>query len=332
MGVAVGEKQRRGHRTGEESLVVLVQRKLPITALAADSILPRSIDGVLLDVVEIGYPRAIASQLTSPRGKFEYLQGGISIGHYKITAGTLGAIVTDTTTGNHVILSNNHVLANSNDAKIGDSIYQPGAADGGSSRDEVARLLRWQPLVFEDDTVPPPTDNEQPGWAKFVRSFSNFLLTIGGVTDYRLDFVPETPPNGTGASYNKIDAAIALPVDDSKIIRENRYIGRISGTTRAYVGQPVRKAGRTTDYTEGVVKFLNATVDVAYGANQVARFEGQIIIQTEDESDFSMGGDSGSVIVERDSQFAVGLLFAGSSVATIANPINDVMEALGVNF
>lgn len=57
---------------------------------------------------------------------------GCSIGHFKITAGTLGCFVTDRKTGELLILSNNHVLANENAAKAGDKILQPGKFDGGT--------------------------------------------------------------------------------------------------------------------------------------------------------------------------------------------------------
>jgi len=46
-------------------------------------------------------------------------------------------------------LSNNHVLANSNDARVGDPILQPGPYDGGTyPRDLIARLSRYVPIRF----------------------------------------------------------------------------------------------------------------------------------------------------------------------------------------
>ncbi len=59
------------------------------------------------------------------------LRIGASIGHFKLTAGTLGAFVRSRDDGSVLILSNNHVLANENKAKKGDHILQPGAFDGG---------------------------------------------------------------------------------------------------------------------------------------------------------------------------------------------------------
>ena len=44
----------------------------------------------------------------------------------------------------------------------------------------------------------------------------------------------------------------------------------------------------------------------------------------------SAPGDSGSLILTRDGNVAVGLLFAGSAVATIANQIENVRSLLRV--
>lgn len=56
---------------------------------------------------------------------------GCSIGHVKVTAGTLGCFVKRRSDGATLILSNNHVLANENRARKGDSVIQPGDFDGG---------------------------------------------------------------------------------------------------------------------------------------------------------------------------------------------------------
>jgi hypothetical protein len=85
--------------------------------------------------------------------KWRPAPSGISVGHKNITAGTLGCIVRDRTTGRRVILSNNHVLAYSNQASIGDEILQPGKYDGGTLEDTIARLTR-----FVEIKEPPSTN------------------------------------------------------------------------------------------------------------------------------------------------------------------------------
>lgn len=84
-------------------------------------------------------------------GRYRPLVAGISVGHYNITAGTLGLILKDKD-NDDVILSNNHVLACSSSvrkarAQINDDILQPGRYDGGlRPQDRVAGLKAWVPI------------------------------------------------------------------------------------------------------------------------------------------------------------------------------------------
>lgn len=70
------------------------------------------------------------------------LRMGTSISHINVTYGTLGAFVRPRGGGPLCVLSNNHVLANENNAKKGDPVVQPGRNDGGRDPEHrVARLL-----------------------------------------------------------------------------------------------------------------------------------------------------------------------------------------------
>jgi hypothetical protein len=133
-------------------------------------------------------------------------------------------------------------------------------------------------------------------------------------------------------SENVIDAAIALSSTDllGNATPSDGYGTPKSVTTGAYLGQKVKKYGRTTGLTKGRVYAINATVDVGYDSG-VARFVNQIVITP---GPFSLGGDSGSLIVSdergQNNRKPVGLLFAGSDLVTIANPIQAVLDTLGV--
>ncbi len=59
VGVGVGLARRGNVATSQIGLVVLVTRKLPLTMLAEQDIIPREIEGVPVDVQEVG---AIAAQ------------------------------------------------------------------------------------------------------------------------------------------------------------------------------------------------------------------------------------------------------------------------------
>lgn len=72
---------------------------------------------------------------------------GVSTGHPDITAGTIGARVTDGT--DFFALSNNHVYANTNAAPLGDNVLQPGPYDGGQDpADAIGTLDDFEPIMF----------------------------------------------------------------------------------------------------------------------------------------------------------------------------------------
>ena len=70
------------------------------------------------------------------------LHPGLSIAQRDVTAGTLGGFVTVEGSDGLYVLSNNHVLANSDQAALDDPVLQPGPHDGGAAGDRVARLAR----------------------------------------------------------------------------------------------------------------------------------------------------------------------------------------------
>lgn len=88
--------------------------------------------------------------LNNPQTKERPAPNGFSVGHEDITAGTIGARVKDGS-GNVYILSNNHVLANSNAGSIGDAILQPGPYDGGTASDQIGTLADYQPISFSSN-------------------------------------------------------------------------------------------------------------------------------------------------------------------------------------
>lgn len=128
---------------------------------------------------------------------------------------------------------------------------------------------------------------------------------------------------------NYIDAAIALcsTATLGTATPSDGYGTPSSTVAEAQLRMRVKKYGRTTGLTAGRIDALNATVNVSYGTSGTARFVGQIIISP---ARFSAGGDSGSLIVTESGNNPVGLLFAGSTLYTIANPIGVVLSTFGV--
>lgn len=286
VGVARGYKTVRGHVTDREGIMVLVTRKVPAEALERRGVVPTVLEGVPTDVVEVGEIRAMLGRTDRVRPAMP----GVSVGHYRVTAGTLGAVVRELATGVRLILSNNHVLANVTDgrdgrAAVGDPVLQPGSYDGGTvASDRIASLWRFIPLY---------------------RSRSG----AGGIR-----------------RLNLTDAALARPLADSDITPEVLEIGRVAGVAEAVLGMSVKKSGRTTGVTQATVTGLRASVTVGYGDGTYGMFRDQILT-----GGMASGGDSGSLLLDR-SNFAVGLLFAGSDRVTVHNRMSNVTRSLGVTF
>ncbi len=332
VGVAIGFRNYKEQVTDQLTMAVLVEQKKPIEALSAEDLVPADVNGARTDVIEIG---RLEAQL-NPRDHFRpNIPAGVSIGHYKVTAGTLGAIVFDKQTGEPLLLSNNHVLANSNQAAIGDAVLQPGTTDHGVRPDDVvAKLHRYEALRFFNQSGPIPTQPPTPpplfppGGCDIVEMFvtvGNALSALSG-SSKRLAAITVPQAQARDTIFpNRIDAALARPNNPMMFQQSIAGIGRPNGIAKAQLGMPVRKQGRTTGYTEGSITLMNATVDVSYGENLNARFTGQTIT-----TPMSQGGDSGALVLAGDSLKAVGLLFAGSRRATIFTPIEAVLDLLDV--
>ena len=325
VGVGIGSKiNDKNGDTGQPCITAMVSAKLPKELLSESDMVPKTLGSkkTVTDVIEVGdlfagdrgdnffsgdpvldystseeqnsetfpataheQPSVQAATATSLTQRVRPAEGGYSVGHFKITAGTLGTCCYDLAPfpgmpQRYYILSNNHVLANSNVANIGDPILQPGPADGGVfPRDMIARLSRYVPIRFWTSTSKP---------------------------------------------LNYVDAAIAEGKFQD-LDREIYWCGYIKDLyTAPQVGDILQKCGRTTGFTTGRVTAINATIDVNYGSGRVARFARQIVT-----TPMSAGGDSGSLVLHRNED-AAGLLFAGSSSATIINNILFVQSLLRV--
>ena len=201
-------------------------------------------------------------------------------------SGTLGALVADTS-NTQFILSNNHVLADTDTATAGDAISQPGLVDVGCV------------LTAANSNT--------------VAHFST------------------TRPLGTA----NIDAALAEVVPGAVSSNGNILEVGVPSKTEATpaVSMGVAKSGRTTGLTCATIGSVSTNVAVEYQrrCGQGRKFRivylNQLLING---SAFSAAGDSGSLIVTQAAAQPVGLLFAGSSTTTVANPISDVTNAFGV--
>lgn len=224
------------------------------------------------------------------------LEAGLSVGHFEISAGTLGFVVQDRHA--HYVLSNNHVLANVNAGRPGDPVVQPGPIDPpgapGLNPDQFIGVLdRFVPLSFQRANV---VDCAVAAIARGLEFYAGWTEALPGVV--------------TGTS--------PLTIDD--LGRPVAKAGRTTGVTRGVISQ---------------IEVDRLQVDMGEpGAPKLAEFSDQIEIQGNDGQSFSQPGDSGSLIVDLKGR-AVALLFAGGADdqgvdLTFANRIETVLEKLGV--
>jgi len=257
--------------------------------------LPRDLDGIPTSHEITGMLVAYSDPTTKQRPA----PLGYSVGHPAITAGTIGARVVDAQ-GNTYILSNNHVLANSNGAQIGDPTYQPGPFDGGTIADQIGSLFAFQPI-----------------------DFTGGLNTIDAAI----------------ASVSPADVSIATPADDGYGAPASDIYGDANGDgfvddEAMLLGLPVQKYGRTTGLTTGQITAIHAQLTICYEVQFIfcvkpATFTDQLVVEP---GGFSGGGDSGSLIVLSDgSNSPVALLFAGNETQTIANRIDFVLDHFNVS-
>ncbi|RMH65832.1 MAG: hypothetical protein D6677_01505 [Calditrichaeota bacterium] len=310
----IGYKIVNGRMTDQLCVVCSVDRKQAVQNIALKNRIPMELDGLPTDVFTTGPLTVFQDHKSRQRPA----PGGVSIGHYAITAGTFGCVVMRD--GRRHILSNNHVLANSNDAQIGDDILQPGPTDGGYRPDDViARLADFIPIHYDGSDMG-GDDGGDSGCvvANTAAGALNALSAMAGRSS-RLKAVYEKQ-----AAENLVDAAIALPVNDGDIKEEILEIGQISGVAEGALNMQVKKSGRTTGLTNGQIIQVDVTSRVNYGSGRTATFTDQLMA-----GNMSAGGDSGSAILNEDNAI-VGLLFAGSSNSTIINRIQNVFELLNI--
>ena len=209
--------------------------------------------------------------------------------------GTLGSLLIRD--GNFYILSNNHVLARSDQAAAGEPITQPGLIDSKCSTagtHTVANLTSFVNLQASGTNVDAAIAQIVPG---AVDTSGNILLLGATATGGTPDAGP--PHQGRGIA--------------------------------ATIGEGVAKSGRTTGLTCSTVAVIDLQTSVSYqtqcngGTTFEVTYKNQISISG---GGFSAGGDSGSLIVDDSMADPVALLYGGSDTETVGNPVADVLAAL----
>ncbi len=219
--------------------------------------------------------------------------------------GTLGSLVVRA--GVQYILSDNHILARSDGATIGDPIIQPGLIDTPTCTTAgtitVANLSQFSNLQAK------PSPNVDAAIAQVIAGkvdTTGKIIYLGASVDANGVPVPGAPQGGTGIPASSLA-----------------------------IGRAVAKSGRSTGLTCSTIEATNISTSVSYTVNCdgtgtpfPVNYTNQIGVIG---GDFSGEGDSGSLIVTQDTTSPVALLYAGSDTDTVGNPVADVLNFFGNN-
>lgn len=128
---------------------------------------------------------------------------------------------------------------------------------------------------------------------------------------------------------NRIDAALAEIHEDALENLDFSIRGAQAPfeTIAPVRGMKIVTRGRTSGNTQGEIQDVHFSIVVPYHGIGKVGFIDQVKC-----TNYSKGGDSGAVIVDRASKKIVGLHFAGSGAASIFNPIGEVTKALKFAF
>ena len=265
---------------------------------AADVVL-RGLDDAAqqeVDVRVIGPVQPLGSSLgTSPadlQGRVRPLRPGLSISHTDVSAGTLGGFVRQPGAEGLLVLSNNHVLANSDAATEGDVVVQPGVADGGTLADRIGALSAFVRL------------DADPG---------NLADAAVAALDAGVAADPSAYPGGPLLS----SVAAVDDVDPDELVEK---IGRTTGHTRGRI-TAVEVDGVGVQYDDGVHTFDDQIeIEGLTGAFSAGGDSGSVIWRSRDRAPlgllFAGSTEGGS---------------AGGGV-TFANPLATVLRELGVEW
>jgi hypothetical protein len=150
---------------------------------------------------------------------------------------------------------------------------------------------------------------------------------IGSLAGF-VELLPWGQPNAVDAAWCRLDDGIEFTSE----------IGEVADPEELELGIRVAKRGRATGYTEGRLSaFVMQNFYLECPPLGVLHFMDQIEISPDGvDPFFSMGGDSGSLVYQRGTNRAVGLLFAATKPslepndsATYVNPMPAVLEHLG---
>lgn len=303
-------KEKGGVITEEDALRIYVSEKVDLNQLRDEDILPMAVEDFPVDVVRIGYVYAVPPTLgTGRRDVIRPLVSGLSVGNWAITAGTQGTLARYTD-NNIYAMSNAHVYTPDPSKEPNEvtekRIIQPGKHDGGTLSNKVGEYF-WHDRIYASSGPSTCPVSNSTAWtlnsiARLLGRKSRFSVYVEG--DNHQDLAAMKLDEGIEFDFTK---TYDFPLDDYDLTSRifagsdshsilckldyqlaSGFTPIVSYTTNLMLGDTVRKSGRTTYDTTGIITDLNAVISINYG-NFIA-VQKDVVVTTH----MCSGGDSGS--------------------------------------
>lgn len=350
-GVMLGYKTKNGEETGEIGIIFQVDKKLPLSQIPPNEILPSNIQvenkNIVTDVVEkerislqTCYPfndpevtrlqggTANLPALTPMRGGQEIIQYPTNFGggYY---LGTVGFFAVDNIDDRIVGVTNSHVLV--------DRPYQ--AFERSISQETSDPYNTYEAKLWSYNST-----LQYPGC--LIRS-NNTFTTAGRIKRYQ-------PVSKTATNYADVcifhpnaslitseSYKIWLPTDQPDYMAFMPFASASDISNLFALNPPVYSTGRstgpkgygTTSSCQLKITGIGGSVSVNMGSGVVVDYDDIIFYRYKDGSLYpSYFGDSGSAVLAEwgGSRKIIGLLFAGSTYETAVCPISTVASLMNI--
>lgn len=160
--------------------------------------------------------------------------------------------------------------------------------------------------------------------------FYDVILSDGTTHEFPIGYLADFATILFNRGENGVDCAIGV-TSPNAVSPVNVGLGEIQPSLLSvFIGAAVKKFGRH-GYSTGVIRYVEQTLDLNYGAPGIARFVGQALVQPTSGGSFAEPGDSGSLVVEQTSNRPIGLLFAGISGYAVVTPLEAVLNRMRVS-
>ena len=294
MGYGNGKKITKGKETNKECLQVFVKKKVSTRRLKPEEKVPKQVEDQITDVIEIG-GECVAYSVDHKK-RFRPIKPGISGAHGQTTAGTIGLVV-----------------------------YREGIYIGDVQVGFLGRSIEWLKQHF------PQIISKKSFW--LTNNHVGALENDGELGDAFIQPGPlDRGYEKVGYLYDyvmlknmaTVDACLIRPLVESLVDETILDKGKPKGVATPVIGMKVKKSGRTTGLTTGIVKATGVTIQIQYSRLGSVYLKDCMLL-----SNMSAGGDSGSAVLDENDN-VIGLIFAGNSTISIACDINNVFDALKI--